>query len=334
MPTKLPYNILLIALIPILFTCDILLGGAIIPFSELAKIITTNEQSIWQEIILQIRIPRALAAILVGTALPISGLLMQTLFRNPLADPFILGTSTGASLGVALCSLVGGIFISSTVIGTISTALAALIGAIIVTILIVIIAKKIHDITILLIVGIMIGSFTSAIVSLLQYFSNPNETHSFILWTMGSLSNIGNDKLLILFICISISILYSFILHKKLDAILLGEHYARSLGVETKKLQIEIIILASVLAATTTAYAGPIGFVGLIVPHIARFIFHTNSHKLLIQYSILIGINLMILCDILSQLPGLHISLPINTITAILGAPIVIFVIFKNAKRK
>ncbi len=328
------YSIVLIILIPILFASDLLFGGAFIPFSETVKFFETTGESIWQEIIFLIRFPRSLAATLVGIALPISGLLMQTLFRNPLADPFILGTSTGASLGVALCSLAGGIiFTSSSILSSISTAFAALCGAIIVTTLILFIARKIQDITTLLIVGIMIGTFTSAIVSILQYFSNPTETHSFILWTMGSLANIDNIELTIIALCTFIATSFAFILHKKLDSILLGEHYARSLGVETKQLQIIIIIISSLLAAITTAFAGPIGFIGLTVPHIARFLFHTNSHKILIIYSILIGINLMLLCDILSQLPGLPISLPINTVTAILGAPIVIVVIFKNARR-
>lgn len=150
---------------------------------------------------------------------------------------------------------------------------------------------------------------------------------------MGSLANINTNELLIIGIGTILATTYAFILHKKLDTILLGENYARSLGVETKHLQIIIILISSLLAAVTTAFAGPIGFIGLTVPHIARFLFHTNSHKILIQYSILIGINLMLLCDILSQLPGLQISLPINTVTALLGAPIVIAVIFKNARR-
>lgn len=334
MRRTLPYSIILLTLIPILFASDLLFGGAIIPFPEIQKCFNTTELSIWQEIIYHIRLPRAIAATLIGVALPISGLLMQTLFRNPLADPFILGTSTGASLGVALCSLAGGIiFSSSAILNSLSTAFAALCGAIIITILILLIAKKIQEITTLLIIGIMIGTVTSAIVSVLQYFSNPTETHSFILWTMGSLANINTNELLIIGIGTILATTYAFILHKKLDTILLGENYARSLGVETKHLQIIIIIISSLLAAVTTAFAGPIGFIGLTVPHIARFLFHTNSHKILIQYSILIGINLMLLCDILSQLPGLQISLPINTVTALLGAPIVIAVIFKNARR-
>lgn len=332
MRRTIPYSVILIIVIPILFTSDLLVGGTIIPFSEIPNLV--REQSIWKDIFFQIRLPRALAATLVGIALPISGLLMQTLFRNPLADPFILGTSTGASLGVAFFSLAGGIvFASSSILNSLSCAFAALCGAIVVTILILFIARKIQEITTLLIVGIMIGTFTSAIVSILQYFSNPTETHSFILWSMGSLANIDNEELIIIALCTFIATSYSFILHKKLDSILLGEHYARSLGVETKQLQIIIIIISSLLAAITTAFAGPIGFIGLTVPHIARFLFKTNSHKLLIIYSILIGINLMLLCDILSQLPGLQISLPINTVTAILGAPIVILVIFKNARR-
>lgn len=329
------HSIILVALVPICFVCDLLFGSVHIPFNTFIDVIQGNlEGSLWQNIIFNLRLPRATSALLVGMALPISGLLMQTLFRNPLADPYVLGVSTGASLGVALFTLAGGLSLGifSSLSGSVGLALAALAGSSIIIFIILAIAPKMNDTASLLIIGIMFGSITSAIVSVLQYFSNPNEVHAFVLWTMGSFANIDKTELMLMACCIIPTVLATLFIHKPLDALLLGENYARGLGIKTSQLRFIVIVFSAILASITTAFAGPIGFIGMTVPHIARFLFRTTSHKRLIINSLLIGINLMLVCDIISQLPGMQAMLPINTVTAIFGAPIVIFVIYRGKR--
>ena len=331
------YTIVLIFFIPICFVCDILFGSVHIPFDAFVDVLSgKGENELWYNIITRLRLPRATAAILVGTALPVSGLLMQTLFRNPLADPYILGISTGASLGVAVFSLAGGISLGlfPTLWGSLGTAGAALIGAALIMTVILVMAPHIHDTVTLLIIGIMFGSITSAIVNVLQYFAHPDEVHSFLLWTMGSLANISNNELIIMAGFVFPAIICSLFINKQLDAILLGENYAFALGVNIQRLRIVIIVLSAILAGIVTAFAGPIGFVGMTIPHVARFLFKTNSHKVLIINSILIGVNLMLICDMIAQLPGMQAILPINTVTAIFGAPIVIVVLFKGRRNR
>lgn len=329
------YSILLFLLIPVCFFCDILFGSVHIPFAACIDVLTGNDDSsLWYNIIYNLRLPRATAALLVGMALPVSGLLMQTLFRNPLADPYVLGISTGASLGVALFSLSGGVAIGflSTLGNSIGIALSALIGSFAVMLFILSVASHVRDNASLLIIGIMIGSITSAVVNVLQYFSNPDEVHSFLLWTMGSFSNISSTELLLMACCIIPTVCTTLAIHKPLDAMLLGENYARGLGVEIPVMRVVVIIFSSILAAIVTAFAGPIGFVGMTIPHIARFLFKTNNHKTIIINSMLIGIVLMLTCDLISQMPGTQTMLPINTVTAIFGAPIVIAVIYKGRR--
>ena len=329
------YSIILVALVPICFVCDLLFGSVHIPFSAFVDVLQGNgNNTLWHNIIFNLRLPRAISALLVGMALPISGLLMQTLFRNPLADPYVLGVSTGASLGVALFTLAGGLSIGifSSLSGSVGLALSALAGSSVIIFIILAIAPKINDTASLLIIGIMFGSITSAIVSVLQYFSNPNEVHAFVLWTMGSFANIDKTELMLMACCIIPTVLATLFIHKPLDALLLGENYARGLGIKTARFRFIVIICSAVLASITTAFAGPIGFIGMTVPHIARFVFHTNSHKQLVINSTVIGINLMLVCDIISQLPGMQAMIPINTVTAIFGAPIVIFVIYRGKR--
>ena len=329
------YSIILVALVPICFVCDLLFGSVHIPFSAFVDVLQGNgNNTLWHNIIFNLRLPRAISALLVGMALPISGLLMQTLFRNPLADPYVLGVSTGGRLGVALFTLAGGLSIGffSSLSGSVGLALSALAGSSVIIFIILAIAPKINDTASLLIIGIMFGSITSAIVSVLQYFSNPNEVHAFVLWTMGSFANIDKTELMLMACCIIPTVLATLFIHKPLDALLLGENYARGLGIKTARFRFIVIICSAVLASITTAFAGPIGFIGMTVPHIARFVFHTNSHKQLVINSTVIGINLMLVCDIISQLPGMQAMLPINTVTAIFGAPIVIFVIYRGKR--
>ncbi|MBR5433003.1 MAG: iron ABC transporter permease [Bacteroidales bacterium] len=329
-------TILLCACIPICFVADILFGSVQIPLQGFLDVIHGDgSDSLWYNIIVHLRLPRAIAAILTGMALPVSGLLMQTLFRNPLADPYVLGVSTGASLGVALFSLSGGAAVAawSWIAGSVGVAFSALIGSTIVIFLILSIATKVRNNASLLIIGIMFGSITSAVVNVLQYFSKPDEVHNFLLWTMGSFSNIGTTELLIMGFCIIPTVIATLVVHKPLDAILLGENYARGLGVKTNHLRVIVIVLSAILAAIVTAFAGPIGFVGMTVPHVARFLCKSDNHKSLIINSVLIGTNLLLMCDLISQLPGTQSMLPINTVTAIFGAPIVILVIYRGQRR-
>ncbi|MDA3882758.1 MAG: iron ABC transporter permease [Bacteroidales bacterium] len=332
------YLIVLIILLPITFAADILFGSVSIPFSIFSDILQYNTiPETWHIIITELRIPRAITALITGMALPVSGLLMQTFFRNPLAGPYVLGISTGASLGVAIFSLGGGLgtyaIITGLGIGTSwGMIIAACIGSLAVMFIIVSLSPKVRDTASLLIIGIMLGSITSAVVSVLQYFSNPLEIQEFLMWTFGNFSGLDWTEISIMLGIIIPMLAISFAMQKSLNALLLGENYARGLGVNIKRLRFGIIISASLLAGVITAFTGPIGFVGMAVPHIARTVFKTTNHSILIATSALIGAHLVLLCDIISQLPGYQSTIPINTVTALFGAPIVIFVIFKSRK--
>lgn len=334
------YILILTLCLPLCFAADILFGSVYIPLHDMLQAISgsATDQSI-AAIVYEIRLPRVIVACITGIALPISGLLMQTFFRNPLAGPDVLGISTGASLGVAVFSLAGGIgsiaiITSVDLISSWGYIVAAGIGSCLVMITIAGITPKVRDTASLLIIGIMLSSITSAIVSVLQYFSNPQQIHEFLLWTFGSFSGVHFLQIrYMLYILIPV-LAYTFFLQKSLNALLIGENYARSMGVNISRLRIGIVLCASLLAGIVTAFTGPIGFVGMAVPHIARMIFKTADHKILLITSALLGANLLMLCDLLSQLPGFETSLPINIVTAIFGAPIVIAVIFRGRKSR
>ncbi|MDR1760996.1 MAG: iron ABC transporter permease [Bacteroidales bacterium] len=332
------YIIIFSALLPLLFCADIVFGSISIPIEQLWNFFSgTDCNTIYATIIANIRIPRALVALLTGLALPVSGLCMQTFFRNPLAGPDILGVSTGASLGVALFSLAGGfggILASQnfTILSGFGSVACAAAGAMLIMLLILLVAPKIYDTSTLLIIGIMFSSITSAIVSILQYISNPHEIQQFLLWTFGSFSGIQMAHIGIMASIVIPILLITFSMQKSLNALLLGENYARGLGVSIKQLRIMVLLMSSILAAVITAFTGPIGFVGMAIPHIARMTVKTANHKILIPLSALIGANLVLVCDIISQMPGFETALPINVVTSIVCAPVVIFVIFSSRK--
>lgn len=338
MQKPITYLIIFAALLPIIFCLDIVFGSIQIPFSQIACFLFGSEcNETYSVIISNIRIPRVLVALLTGLALPVSGLCMQTFFRNPLAGPDILGISTGASLGVALFSLAGGFggilaSQSFTVLSGFGSVASAAAGAMLIMMLILLVAPKMHDTSTLLIIGIMFSSITSAIVSILQYISNPQEIQQFLFWTFGSFSGIRLTHVGIMASIVIPALIITFSMQKQLNALLLGENYARGLGVSIKKLRFLTLLLASILAAVITAFTGPIGFVGMAIPHIARLIFKTANHKILIPASALIGANLVLLCDLISQMPGSDTALPINVVTSIVCAPVVIFVIFSSRK--
>ena len=312
-------------------------GSVSIPFADVLSTLfgETPEIASWKYIIWDYRFPKAFTSILVGAGLSLSGLLMQTLFRNPLAGPFVLGISSGASLGAALllmgASLLAG-YTSFSFLGDISLAIAASIGSFLVLLIVMIVAQRVKDTMALLIIGLMFGSITSAIVSVLAYFSKAENLQRFIFWSFGSVGNLSTNQLILLSGIVALGVLLSVLSVKSLNAFLLGENYAQSLGVSLQKSRLTIIVAAGLLAGGITAFAGPIAFVGLAVPHLTRQIFDTMEHKVLIPAVILYGAILMLLCDTLAQLPNSASVLPINAITSLVGAPVVIWLLVRKRK--
>ena len=292
-----------------------------------------SNNSTWDYIILNFRIPKAITAVLVGIGLSISGLLMQTLFRNPLAGPYVLGLSSGSSLGVAFISL-GSSFLPASVNGlfasNFSIVLASCMGSLVVLGFILMAIKKLRDTSMVLIVGLMFSSFSGAIINVLSYFSNAEQLQKYTFWSMGSIGNLTLSQLVILGICVFIGLVISMLSIKSLDAMLLGENYAKSIVVNISKSRLWIIIATAIFAGSITAFAGPIAFVGLAVPHIAKLILQTSSHKTVFVATLLLGAIIMLLCDLISQMPGANFTLPINAVTSMIGAPMVIWLISKR----
>jgi len=332
-------NTILFSILTLLLLLSLLMnisfGQVAIPFKEIFKSIFGSGASkeTWNYIIINFRLPKAITAILVGVGLSICGLLMQTLFRNPLAGPYVLGLSSGSSLGVAFVILGAGLlppFLSEILLSSYGIILASCIGSFMVLLLIIIVSRRLRDTATILIIGLMFSSFASAIVGVLTYFSTAEQLQKFTFWSMGNLGNLAWQNILILSILICIGLFLSLICIKPLDALLLGENYAKSMGVNIKKNRFLIIIATSILAGSITAFAGPIAFIGLAVPHIAKLLFQTSNHKILFWSTILIGGIIMLFCDTVSQLPGFDFILPINAITSIIGAPIVIWLLVKK----
>jgi iron complex transport system permease protein len=329
---------LLLLFFVFLFFLDLFLGSVNISFTDILKTLVTghNSKHELEIVIFDFRLPKACAAILAGVALSVSGLQMQTIFRNPLAGPDVLGISSGASLGVALLVLGLPTFISANLSGTLGNwalIIAACAGAGATLVLILLVSSKVRDIMTILILGIMIGAAMSSAVTILQYFGSEPLLKSFVVWTMGSLGNISRMQVGILSICLIAGLLLSFLSVKKLDVLLLGEKYAFTMGLNIKTTRLLIFISTSILAGSTTAFCGPIAFIGIAVPHICRIIFRTSDHKILLLASVISGAAILLFCDIISQLPGSAMTLPVNSITALIGIPIVIWIITKNQKR-
>jgi iron complex transport system permease protein len=331
--TILFFTLTLLLLLSLLL--NISFGQVAIPIKEVFKSIFgfNSSKETWEYIILNFRLPKAITAILVGIGLSISGLLMQTLFRNPLAGPYVLGLSSGSSLGVAFVILGAGIlptFLSELLLSSFGIIIASCLGSFMVLLLVLLVSRKLKDTATILIVGLMFSSFTGAIVSVLTYFSSAEQLQKFTFWSMGSIGNLSWESILLLFFAVLFGLFLSLLSIKPLDALLLGENYALSLGLNIKKSRYLIIIATSVLAGSITAFAGPIAFIGLAVPHITRIVFQTSNHLILFWATILIGAIIMLFCDTVSQLPGFDFTLPINAITSIIGAPIVIWLLVKK----
>ncbi len=286
-------------------------------------------------VLYRFRLPRTLTAILAGMALSVSGLLMQTTFRNPLAGPYVLGISAGASLGVAVLVLGFSsffIFNAGNLLAGSSIALAAIAGAIGVLLLIMAVSIKVQDIMTILILGIMFGSAVTAVVAILQYFGSESMLKVFIVWTMGSLANVSGIQLWILTLLVLAGLLLTALLVKELNILLQGEDYARSLGMRIRRTRLLIFLATGILAGAVTAYCGPIGFVGIVVPHIVRVMLHTSNIRRVLPATVLTGASLLLLGDILSHVPGRQFVLPINSVTAILGIPVIIWMILQRRK--
>lgn len=329
---------LFIALI-LCFIINISIGGVRIPFKSILQVFVGDLQvkSTWKYIILNYRLPKAFAAVLVGVALSISGLLMQTLFRNPVAEPYILGVSSGASLGVAFLFL-GASFLPSSILAVFTSSLGvafiSILGSFLLLLLVLMVSAKVKNTVTILIVGLMFGSFTNAIISILSYFSNADDLKRFSFWSMGSLGNLSYSVLAIFLTVVSIGFFCAFGLIRSLDAILLGDNYASSMGIAVKSLRNKIIIITALLAGVSTAFVGPIAFIGLAVPHMGRLIFKTSSHKVLLLACLLLGPIILLICDSLTQINSDRFSLPINAITSLFGAPIVVWLLLGNSSRR
>ncbi len=330
--------VLLFLLLVILFFLDLFLGSVPISFSQSVSTLLhpSSADSQIATILFQFRIPKALTAVFAGAALSVAGLQMQTVFRNPIAGPDILGISSGASLGVALFVLSTGWIFKETLSfsgsGSWGLVVAAWIGSGFMMLLVVLVASRLRDLMTVLILGILISSAILSIVSVLQYFSSESSLKSFVVWTMGSLGSTTRSQLNVLIPSVSLGLVLALLSSKFLDAFLLGENYARSMGMNLKLAYLLVFASTSILAGSITAFCGPIGFVGIIVPHLARKFFRSPLHSRLIPATLLMGAVVMLTGDLISQLPGYETTLPINSVTSLLGIPVVIWIIFRNKK--
>jgi len=320
----------------LLFMGSLAYGAVAIPLDQVVDILLGrgSERMAWQNIILQARLPQAITALLAGASLAISGLLLQTLFRNPLAGPSILGISDGANLGVAIVMLsLGGSLKTLTgwsVSGYLAIILAAFLGACIILVLIIYFSSKVKNNVMLLIIGIMIGYLASSVISILNYYAAADKVHTFVMWGLGNFSGVSVDQLPFFALCALVGLFFAIVLIKPLNALLLGELYAANLGVKIKRTRILILLCTGLLTATTTAFCGPISFIGLAVPHIARLLLGSSNHKMLVPVTMLAGSCIALLCNMMMVIPGTNTILPLNAVTPILGAPVIIYVIINR----
>jgi iron complex transport system permease protein len=325
--------VLLLFLMLLLFIANLATGSVSIPPAEILSILVTgsHDNPAWTEIVLNFRLTKALTCVLAGSALALAGLQMQTLFRNPLAGPDVLGLSAGASLAVAILFMAPAATLGiAEHLPPLVVSVAATAGSLTVFLIMILVARRLPDPASLLIVGLMVGALAASVVSVLQYISKAEHLQVFVIWTMGSLGGLNWNELLILALALVVGSALAFSAIKPLNAWLLGERYALSLGINTRRTRLIAILSASVLTGAVTAFCGPIAFVGLAVPHLTRLLIRTHNHKALIPAVALGGAALMLFCDIVAQLPGSTYILPINALTALIGAPVVIWIILQN----
>lgn len=320
----------------LLFFLNLFVGSVTIPFSDIFNVFFGDEsnQTI-KTIVLDYRLPQAVTAIFAGAALSVAGLLMQTLFRNPLADPSMLGISSGAGLGVAITILLTGVIGNSAlstmgIWSNLGVSLAAFIGATLVLMLILGFSSRVRNMTTLIIIGLMVSYLAGSLTDIMKFFSMKEDIHAFVIWGMGSFSAVGSSKLMFFSISIIIGLFASLFMTKNLNITLLGDLYAENLGLNVKRNSLFIVLVSGYLTAIVTAFCGPIAFLGLAIPHLTRFIFRTSDHKVLVPATMLIGTVISLLCNLVARMPGFEGNLPINAVTAFIGAPVVIWVILRK----
>lgn len=336
-----PLMTLLLVAIALLFVINLAIGSIDIPMKDVVAILLGNDETseIWQNIILKSRVPQALTATMAGAGLAISGLQMQTVFHNPLAGPSVLGVSSGASLGVAfvvlLSGAIGNVALSRLgYLGDTALSIAAIIGSLSVMGLIVWISQRVKGNVTLLIIGVMIGYLASAIIGILKFFSPEEDVKAFVVWGLGSFSRVSGDQMVLFVVIMAILIPLSMLLIKTLNLMLLGDEYAKNLGLNINRARTLIILSAGILIAIVTAYCGPIMFIGLAVPHLCRAVFRSSNHRILIPGTMLMGAALALVCNLLARMPGFEGVLPVNSVTALIGAPVIAVVLFKRRNRE
>lgn len=333
------YLLLITLLIFVFFLLNILLGSIQIPFKDVWHILwgDYNGNEIWQNIVWKSRIPQALTALVAGAGLSVSGLQMQTVFRNPLAGPSVLGISSGASMGVAfvvlLSGTIGGVALSKVgVMGEIALTISAIIGSLSIMALIIFVSQKVKGNVTLLIIGVMVGYVANAVIGVLKYFSVEEDIRAYVIWGLGSFARVSGNQMT-LFVSIMLVLLsLSFLLVKTLNLLLLGDAYARNLGLNIRRARLQVITCSGVLVAIVTAYCGPIIFLGLAVPHLCRSLFRTSDHRILMPASLLMGGAMALVCNLIARMPGFEGALPVNSVTALVGAPVVISVLFNKRR--
>ncbi len=324
-----------------MFLLSLALGSVRIPLDEIVTVLFGGEASrdSWTNIILRFRLPKALAALLAGAALSVGGVQMQTLFRNPLVDPFVLGISSGASLGVALAVLAvgapGAVLLAGVSLqGDLGLVTAAVLGSAAVLALVLLVARRVQSSVTLLILGLMFGYAVSAVVSLLLYFSIAERIQAYVNWTFGSFGGVTWSQMPVFALAILVGLAVAFVLSKPLNGLLLGEMYARIMGMDVRRVRVWIILSTALLAGTVTAFCGPIGFLGIAVPHICRSLLNTSDHRVLIPAAVLMGGIVALAADLIAQVPGSQLVLPLNAIMALIGAPVVIWMILRGRALK
>ena len=332
------FTILMTLLIVILFAINLVVGAVDIPVKEVVNILTggKSDRPSWEYIVLQSRLPQGITAMLCGASLAVSGLMLQTAFRNPLADPGIFGINSGASLGVALVMLLLGGSITAgafSLTGFLATLAAAFVGAMLVMALILVFATMVRNSVMLLIIGIMIGYIATSAISLLNFFATEEGVQSYMVWGLGNFGGVSMEQMpAFVIICLG-GIAAALLLIKPLNALLLGERYAENLGINTQRVRNWLLVVTGILTAITTAFCGPIAFIGLAVPHIARMLLGTENHRSLMPATLLTGAAIALICNIICVLPGNRGIIPLNAVTPVIGAPVIIYVILKQRER-
>lgn len=331
---------LLLLSIPLLVVLNLIIGTVSIPVSNVFNILIGNESDdlAWNNIVLKTRLPQTLTALTCGAALSVAGLQMQTLFHNPLAGPSVLGVSSAASLGVAFVVLVNGTIGGSVIsqfglVGNSAIIVAAIAGAVSVMVLIVYLSQRFEGYVTLLIVGVLIGYIASAITGILKYFSSEEDVRAYVIWGLGSFSKVTGGQITVFLSLMAVMLPISMLLAKPLNQLLLGEQYAVNLGLDIRKARLCIIVVSGILVALVTAYCGPIMFIGLAVPHLCRALLCTADHRILLPATLLCGASIALLCNLIARMPGYEGALPINSVTALIGAPVALKVILKRNRK-